>query len=106
MPYENHNVPTVESVPNNDDATLSSQQCNNINTPSLPPITHEDYNETTENSLDRIPVISCKCIVNQILSYKELIITKEQEELYDFFCTMNRKRGNNETCLKHCESVH
>ena len=72
-------MPTVESESRNDDVTLCPQKCNHINIPSLPPTTYEWHNELIENSPKRIPFISCKHVVNQIISYKELIIIKEQE---------------------------
>ena len=48
MLHEDCNALTVELVSNDDGITLFPQQCDNINVPSLPPITHEDCTEITK----------------------------------------------------------
>ena len=69
MLHEDCNALIVESVSNNDDIALSPQQCNNVDIPYLPPTTHEDHKEITENSPKRIPDF-CTCVVDKIISYK------------------------------------
>ena len=76
MQHEGCNGITVTSISINDDIALSPQQCNIIKIPYPLPITHEYYNEITENSPKRIPDFY-KYVIDKIPSYKELILMKE-----------------------------